>query len=465
MISKKNFEKKYEYGFSKPNNYEFRSKKGLTEETVREISKMKEEPEWMLNFRLNALKIFKSKNLPTWGGDLSKIDFDDIYYYLKPTKGKSRTWEDLPKGIKETYDKIGIPESEKAILGGVKAQYESEVVYGSLLKDLSDKGVIFTDTDSALKKYPELFKKYFATIVPPLDNKFAALNSAVWSGGSFLYIPKGVKVELPLQTYFRINSSKMGQFERTLIIADEGSQVVYAEGCSSPMYSEDSLHSAVVEIVVLKGARVRYITVQNWFNDVYNLVTKRAVAYEDSVMEWIDGNLGSKVTMKYPSVYLMGERAHGEILSIALASNGQHQDVGAKVIHVAPNTSSIINSKSICLNGGRTTYRGMVKVNKNASGCKIRVNCDALILDQDSRTDTYPHMEIDNKHTMLSHEASVSKLNSNQIYYLMSRGLSEEEAGSVIVSGFIEPILKELPVEHAVELNRLIELEMEGKVG
>jgi len=459
------FKSEYKYGFSMPEKYEYKAKKGLNEDTIRTISKMKGEPDWMLQFRLSSYKVFKAKKMPSFGGDLSKIDFDNLFYYIKSTKGSSRKWSDLPPEIKETYDRLGIPEAEKALLAGVKAQYESEVVYGSLLKDLSDKGVIFTDTDTALKKYPDLFKKYFATVIPPGDNKFSALNSAVWSGGSFIYVPKNVHIDLPLQTYFRINSSSMGQFERTLIIVDEGASVTYAEGCSSPVYSEDSLHSAVVEIIALKGARVRYLTVQNWFNDVYNLVTKRAVAYENAIVEWIDGNIGSKVTMKYPSVILKGEGAHGEVLSLAMSKGGQHQDTGGKMIHLASNTSSIITSKSISLGGGRTSYRGLVKVAKGAKNCKVKVNCDALILDPESRSDTYPYMEINNKNVSISHEATVSKLDKSQVFYLMSKGLSEEEASAMIVSGFIEPIIKHLPMEYAVELNRLIDMEMEGSVG
>lgn len=455
----------YKYGFKDPEKYVFKSKKGLSKEVVEEISWMKQEPEWMRKFRLKSLDIFARKPLPMWGGDLSQIDFQDIYYYLKPTDKIGETWDDVPDDIKNTFEKLGIPEAERKFLAGVGAQYESEMVYHSLKQDLQDKGVLFLDTDSALKEYPELFKEYFATIIPPADNKLAALNSAVWSGGSFIYIPAGVKVEMPLQAYFRINAERMGQFERTLIIAEEDSQVHYVEGCTAPIYSTDSLHSAVVEIIVKPGARVRYTTIQNWSHNIYNLVTKRAAAYEGATMEWIDGNLGSKLTMKYPSVYLMGPKAKAEILSIAFAGRNQVLDAGAKVIHGASETSSTITSKSISKNGGRTVYRGLVKVYKGAKNVKSTVRCDALILDDESSSDTYPYMEIDEERVNIGHEASVSKIGEEQLYYLMSRGLSEEEASVMIVNGFIEPLVKELPMEYAVEMNRLIELQMEGSVG
>lgn len=453
------------YGFAKPDISVFKTRKGLDEEVVRQISAHKNEPDWMLDFRLKALKIFESKKQPMWGADLSTINYDDIYYYVKPTEGKSKTWEDLPVEIRDTYDKIGIPEAEKKLLAGVGAQYDSEVIYHSIKKEWEKKGVIFLDTDSALQKYPEIFHEYFARAIPPADNKLAALNSAVWSGGSFIYVPPGVKVDIPLQAYFRINAAKMGQFERTLIVVDEGAQANYVEGCTAPIYTTDSLHAAVVEIFVKKNARFRYTTIQNWSNNVYNLVTKRAMVEEYGTMEWIDGNLGSKITMKYPSVYLRGRGARGEVLSIAFAGARQHQDAGGKAYHLAPDTSSSIVSKSISKDGGRTSYRGMLKVIKGASGVKANVRCDALILDEKSRSDTYPTMQIDEEDVNIGHEATVSKIGEDQLFYLMSRGMSENDATSMIVNGFIEPIVKELPLEYALELNRLIQLEMIGAVG
>ena len=453
------------YSFSSPENYVFKPQRGLSEDTILTISKIKNEPEWMQDFRLKSYQVFLKKKMPAWGPDLSRINFDDIYYYIKPTKQQEKSWEDVPEDIKNTFEKLGIPQAEREFLSGVKAQYESEVVYGSLLKELSDQGVIFLDTDSAAKKYPEIFKEWFGKIVPPSDNKFSALNSAVWSGGSFVYIPKGVQVKRPLQAYFRINARNMGQFERTLIIADEGSFVNYVEGCTAPMYSSDSLHAAVVEVVVKKNARVRYTTIQNWSGDVYNLVTKRARVEEGGVMEWVDGNIGSKATMKYPSCYLVGEGARGEMLSIAYADANKHQDTGAKMIHLAPNTSSKIISKSISLNGGRTSYRGLVQISESAKNAKSKVECNALILDEKSASDTFPVMRIDESSVTVEHEATVSKIGEEQLLYLTSRGLTKDEAMSLIVNGFIEPIVKELPLEYAVELNRLIELDMEGSVG
>jgi len=455
----------YKYGFSYPEEYVFKSKKGLNEDIVREISAIKDEPLWMRKFRLNALDVFKSLPLPNWGGDLSGINFDNIYYYLKPARTQVKKWEDLPKDIKKTYDRIGIPEAEQKYLAGVKAQYESEIVYGSLLSDLEKKGVIFLSMDEGLKKYPELVKEYLGKAVPSTDNKFAALNSCVWSGGSFIYIPKNVKVALPLQVYFRINAKNMGQFERTLIIADEGSFVSYLEGCTAPIYSTDSLHSAVVEIFVKKNARVRYTTVQNWSKNVYNLVTKRAFVYQDGVMEWVDGNLGSKITMKYPAVYLLGEGAKGIILSMVFAGKNQHQDAGGKVVHLANNTSSQIISKSISKNGGRSSFRGLVKIAETSENCKSNVVCDALILDKNSRSDTYPLMDIKGENPQISHEALVGRINEEQLFYLTSRGIPKQEAVSMLVNGFIEPIAKEFPMEYAMELNSLISLEMEGGVG
>jgi Fe-S cluster assembly protein SufB len=456
----------YQYGFHDPtDNYTFKSRKGLDQEIVRQISAMKNEPQWMLDFRLKALDIFFARPNPQWGGDLDQIDFQDIYYYMKASDKQEKSWDDVPDDIRKTYDRLGIPEAEKQYLAGVKAQYESEVVYGSLQEDLAKQGVLFTDTDSALREHPEIFREYFGTIIPSADNKFAALNSAVWSGGSFIYVPPGVHIEFPLQAYFRINSENMGQFERTLIIVDEGASAHYVEGCTAPTWSAESLHSAVVEIVVKRGGRFRYTTIQNWANNVYNLVTKRAMAYGDSLMEWVDGNLGSKITMKYPAIYLMEPGARGETLSIAFANEGQHQDAGAKMVHCAPNTSSRVISKSISKGGGRSSYRGLAKVFKGATNCKTNVICDALILDPESRSDTYPYIEIEEDDVTIEHEASVSKIAEEQLFYLMSRGLTEAEASAMIVTGFIEPLVKELPMEYAVEMNKLIELQMEGSVG
>ncbi len=452
------------YDFVTPSHAVFKAEKGLNSEIVAQISEMKQEPGWLRDFRLKSFEIFESKPMPNWGGNIS-LNFQDIYYYLKPTKEQGDTWDDVPQEIKETFDKLGIPEAEKKYLAGVKAQFESEVVYGSLQEDLGKKGVIFSDTDSAVREHSDLFREYFGKIIPPTDNKFAALNSAVWSGGSFIYVPPGVKIEFPLQAYFRINAEQMGQFERTLIIVDEGAEVHYVEGCTAPMYTTESLHSAVVEIIVKKNGRCRYTTIQNWANNIYNLVTKRAMAYENSLMEWIDGNLGSKLTMKYPSVYLMEPGARAEILSIAFSSKGQHQDAGAKVVHCAPHTKSRIISKSISKNGGRSSYRGLCKVEDGAVGSKSSVVCDALILDSESRSDTYPYIEVEEQDVQVEHEASVSRIGEEQLFYLMSRGLTEAEASSMIVSGFIEPLIKELPMEYAVEMNRLIELQMEGSVG
>jgi len=441
------------------------SKKGLTKDTVREISQLKEEPEWMLDFRLRAYDVFMKKPMPQWGGDLNKIDFQNIYYYAKASEKTEKNWDDVPENVKNTFDKLGIPEAEKKFLAGVGAQYESEVVYHNLRDDLANQGVLFLDTDSALKEQPEIFKKYFGKIIPPEDNKFSALNSAVWSGGSFIYIPPGVKVDMPLQAYFRINAENIGQFERTIIIADEGSEVHYIEGCTAPVYSSESLHSAVVELVAHKDAKLRYTTIQNWSNDVYNLVTKRAYAYEGATVEWIDGNIGSKLTMKYPGIYLMGRKAYGETLSIAFAGKNQHQDTGAKMIHLAPDTTSKITSKSVSRANGRSTYRGLLRVRKGATNVKATVRCDALLLDDTSKTDTYPYMEINQEDATVTHEATVGKIGDEQIFYLMSRGFTEEEALSLIVNGFMEPFTKELPMEYAVELNRLIKLEMDNSVG
>ena len=453
------------YGFRDPEKYVFKPRPGLDHEIIDIISDMKGEPDWMRQFRHEALEIFWKKPMPTWGPDLSSINFDEIYYYIKPTDRQGRSWDEVPEEIKRTFERLGIPEAERKFLAGVGAQYESEVVYHSLKEEWEKKGVIFLDTDTALKEYPDLFREYFATVVPPSDNKFAALNSAVWSGGSFIYVPEGVHVDIPLQAYFRINAQNVGQFERTLIIAERGSYVHYIEGCTAPIYAEESLHAAVVEIIVKEGARVRYTTIQNWAKNVYNLVTKRAVAYEGATMEWIDGNLGSKVTMKYPAVYLLGKGAHGEVLSIAFAGKGQHIDAGAKIIHAAPYTTSRVISKSISKADGRSSYRGLLKVGRGAHHSKANVVCDALLLDPESRTDTYPYIEIAEDHVEIGHEASVSKIGEEQLFYLMSRGLSEEEAATMIVAGFIEPMTKELPMEYAVELNRLIQLEMEGSIG
>jgi Fe-S cluster assembly protein SufB len=455
----------YRFDWKDKVDYVFEPKRGLNEQVVEEISWIKQEPEWMRKFRLKALKHFWGRPMPWWGADLSGIDFDNIFYYLKPTEQQAKNWEDLPEDIRGTWDKLGIPEAEKKYLGGVSAQYESEVVYHKIKDELDQMGVIFTDMDSGLREHPEIVKEYFGTLIPPNDNKFAALNSAVWSGGSFIYVPPGVQVDIPLQAYFRINAENMGQFERTLIIADEGSYVHYVEGCSAPIYTSDSLHSAVVEIIAKKNARVRYTTIQNWSNNVYNLVTKRAAAHEDAVMEWIDGNIGSKVTMKYPSIYLLGKGARGEVLSVAFAGKGQHTDAGGKAIHAAPHTTSIINSKSVSKDGGRTGYRGLVRVEPGAHHAKSMVRCDALILDEISRSDTYPYVEVEEQTAQLGHEASVARIGEDQLFYLMSRGLSEAEASAMIVNGFIEPITRELPMEYAVELNRLIELQMEGAIG
>ena len=455
----------YRYGFSDPDTFVFKSQKGLNEEVVRQISQMKGEPEWMLEFRLKALAHFQKRVMPTWGGDLSKLDLDNIYYYVKPSEAEAKSWDDVPDTIKNTFDRLGIPEAEQKFLAGVGAQYESEMVYHKVQEHLEKQGVIFLSIEDGLRKHPDLFREYFGKVIPIEDNKFAALNSAVWSGGSFIYIPKGIKVDLPLQAYFRLNVANIGQFERTLIIADEGAQVHYVEGCTAPTYTTDSFHSGVIEIVVKKDARVRYTTIQNWSTNVYNLVTQRAHVYERGTMEWVDANLGSKLTMKYPSCYLLEPGARGEILSMAFAGKGQHQDAGGKVIHFAPNTSSKVTSKSISKNGGRASYRGLLKVYKNASGVKSNVVCDALLLDEASRSDTYPYIEIDEDDVTIGHEASVSKVGEDQLFYLMSRGLSEEEATSMVVSGFIEPLVKELPMEYAIEMNRLIQLQMEGSIG
>lgn len=455
----------YQFGFHDNIKPVYSTQKGLSEKTVEEISAMKKEPAWMREKRLAALKIFFSKKLPKWGGDLSKLNFDNIYYYVKPTNKQGRTWDEVPDKIKNTFDKIGIPQAERKFLAGVGAQYDSEMVYHSVSKMLSKKGVIFLDMDSGLAKYPEIVKRYFGTIIPAADNKFAALNTAVWSGGSFIYVPKNVRVELPLQAYFRINAKNMGQFERTLIIADEGSYVHYVEGCTAPIYTTDSLHAAVVEIIVKKGARVRYTTIQNWSNNVYNLVTKRMFVEENGIGEWIDANIGSQLTMKYPSVYLKGRGARGEVLSLAFAGSGQHQDAGGKAFHLAADTTSVITSKSISKDGGRTSYRGMLKVIKGAKNSKSTVRCDALILDKKSRSDTYPTMEIDEEKVTVGHEAFVSKIGEEQLFYFQSRGISPAEAEIMIVNGFVEPIVKELPMEYAVELNRLLRLEMTGAVG
>lgn len=455
------------YGFSDQVDYAFKSGRGLTAEIVTKISQMKNEPEWMLKFRLRALDIFNKKPMPTWGNSdlLNDIDFQNIFYYIKPSEKQGKNWDEVPEGIKNTFDRLGIPEAERKFLAGVTAQYESEVVYHSIREDLEKQGVIFLDMDSGLREHEDIVREHFATVIPPADNKFSALNSAVWSGGSFIWVPPGVKVEIPLQAYFRINAENMGQFERTLIIAEPGSFVHYIEGCTAPTYSTDSLHSAVVELIAKKGAHIRYTTIQNWSKNVYNLVTKRAVAHEDAKVEWIDGNLGSKLTMKYPAIYLVGPRAHGEVLSVALAGEDQHQDAGAKMVHAAPDTSSIIVSKSISKAGGRTSYRGLIKVYPGATNVKSSVRCDALLMDEVSRSDTYPTMEIEEKQVTVEHEATVSKVGEEQLFYLMSRGLTQAEATTMIVNGFFEPFTKELPLEYAVELNRLIQMEMEGSVG
>lgn len=454
------------YGFHDAENYLFKAPKGLTRELVEKISEFKNEPQWMREFRLKSLDHFLAREMPTWGSPmLAEVDFDNIHYFVRASEKPERSWDDVPDDVKKTFDRLGIPEAERSFLAGVGAQYESEVVYHQVNKDLEDQGVIFLDMDSALRDHEELVREYFATIIPANDNKLASLNSAVWSGGSFVYVPPGVQVEMPLQAYFRINTENMGQFERTIIIADEGSYVHYVEGCTAPTYSSDSLHSAVVELIAKPGARIRYTTVQNWSQNVFNLVTKRAVAEKDATVEWVDCNLGSKLTMKYPSVYLMGERAHGEILSIAFAGKGQHQDAGGKIVHVAPNTTSNIFAKSISKDGGRSSYRGLLEVAKGAGGSKSKVVCDALLLDEESRSDTYPTIRIGEDDVDVGHEATVSKVGDEQLFYLMSHGISEEEAGKLIVNGFIEPIVKELPMEYAVEMNRLIELQMEGSIG
>jgi Fe-S cluster assembly protein SufB len=457
---------RYEYGWADPDVAGASARRGLNEDVVRDISARKNEPEWMLDLRLKGLRLFRRKPMPAWGADLGDIDFDNIKYFVRSTEKQAASWDELPDDIKNTYDRLGIPEAEKQrLIAGVAAQYESEVVYHKIQDELERQGVLFLDTDTGLREHEDLFKEYFGTVIPVGDNKFAALNTAVWSGGSFIYVPKGVHVEIPLQAYFRINTENMGQFERTLIIVDEGAYVHYVEGCTAPIYSSDSLHSAVVEILVKKGGRCRYTTIQNWSNNVYNLVTKRAVAHEGATMEWIDGNIGSKVTMKYPAVYMTGERAKGEVLSVAMAGEGQHQDAGAKMVHAAPNTSSTIVSKSIARGGGRTSYRGLVQVLEGSHHSKSTVKCDALLVDTISRSDTYPYVDIREDDVAMGHEATVSKVSEDQLFYLMSRGLSEDEAMAMIVRGFIEPIAKELPMEYALELNRLIELQMEGAVG
>ncbi len=456
----------YEFGWSDKSDAGTNAKRGLNEDVVRDISAKKSEPQWMLDLRLKGLKLFEKKPMPNWGSDLSGIFFDQIKYFVRSTEKQAATWEDLPDDIKNTYDRLGIPEAEKQrLVSGVAAQYESEVVYHSIREDLEAQGVLFLDTDTALREHEDIFKEYFGTVIPVGDNKFAALNTSVWSGGSFVYIPKGVHVEIPLQAYFRINTENMGQFERTLIIADEGSYVHYVEGCTAPIYSSDSLHSAVVEIIVKKDARVRYTTIQNWSNNVYNLVTKRAVCHEGATMEWIDGNIGSKVTMKYPAVFMMGAHSKGETLSIAFAGEGQHQDAGAKMVHAAPYTSSTIISKSVARGGGRTSYRGLVQVQEGAHHSKSTVKCDALLIDTISRSDTYPYVDVREDDVEMGHEATVSRISDDQLFYLMSRGLGEDEAMAMIVRGFIEPIARELPMEYALELNRLIEMQMEGAVG
>jgi len=455
----------YRYGFHVPEDYVYRSRKGLTAERVEEISRMKGEPGWMLEKRLEAYALFKRKPMPTWGADLSAIDFDEIYYFIKPSEKQERSWDGVPDKIKETFERLGVPEAERKFLAGSGAQFESESVYHNLKEEWEDLGVIFTDMDTALREHPEIVRRHFGRLIPAGDNKFAALNTAVWSGGSFVYVPEGVTVDIPLQAYFRINAKNMGQFERTLIVCEPGSYVHYVEGCTAPTYSADSLHAAVVEVVALEGARVRYTTIQNWSRNVYNLVTKRAAAYEGATVEWVDGNLGSKITMKYPSVYLLGQNAHAEILSVALAGDGQHIDAGAKAIHAAPGTTSSIVSKSISKGEGRAGYRGLVHVEPGAEGARSNVRCDALILGEKARSDTYPYMDVGEEQSNIEHEATVSKVGDEQLFYLRSRGISEDEAALMIVNGFIEPIVKELPMEYAVELNRLIDMEMEGSIG
>ncbi len=455
----------YKYGFSDPEVHVFKSKKGLDRGVVEEISQMKGEPEWMLKYRLKAFEHFEKRPTPTWGPDLSDLDLDDIYYYVKPTEREESSWDDIPESIKNTFDRLGIPEAEQKFLAGVGAQYVSEMIYHSIHEQLAEQGVIFKSIENGLREHPELFREYFGKIIPFTDNKYAALNSAVWSGGSFVYIPPGLKVDLPLQAYFRLNVANIGQFERSIIIADEGSQVHYVEGCTAPQYTTNSFHSGVIEIVVKKGARVRYTTIQNWSNNVYNLVTQRSRVEENGTMEWVDANLGSKVTMKYPSCMLMGKGAHGEILSMAFSGKGQHHDTGGKIIHLAPDTTSKIVSKSISKDGGRASYRGLLRVNKGNTNVKSNVVCDALLLDDSSRADTYPYIEVDEQDVNIGHEASVSKIEEEQLFYLMSRGLTVEEATSMVVSGFIEPLVKELPMEYAIEMNRLIQLQMEGSIG
>ncbi|MEK9698908.1 MAG: Fe-S cluster assembly protein SufB [Candidatus Poseidoniales archaeon] len=457
----------YRYGFHDPEHATIRFDKGLSEQVVRDISELKDEPQWMTDIRVKAFHHFNERPMPDWGNcsELNSIKFDDVTYFLRSSNQTEKSWDDVPEDIKNTFNRLGIPEAEQKWLGGVTAQYESEAVYHSIREDLEAQGVLFLDMDSGLKQYPEIVKQYFGSVVPYSDNKFAALNTAVWSGGSFIYVPKGVHVEMPVQAYFRINAKNMGQFERTLIIADEGSSIHYVEGCTAPTYSTDSLHSAVVELIAMKDAKIRYSTVQNWSSNVYNLVTKRGVAYENATVEWVDGNIGSKLTMKYPAVLLRGEGAHAEVISVAYAGEGQHQDAGAKVHHLAPNTTSNILSKSISKNGGRSSYRGMLQVSPKASGCRSKIVCDALLLDEHSRSDTYPTMEVANSTADLEHEASVSKISGDQLFYLMSRGFSEEEAMGLIVNGFFEPFTRELPMEYAVELNKLLELEMEGSIG
>ena len=458
----------YRHGFHDSEDaYVYKSAKGLTTEIVERISSMKDEPEWMRTFRLKALAIFRDKPMPSWGDTalLNEIDFDNIHYFVKSTEGTQQNWDDVPDDIKRTFDRLGIPEAERKFLSGVSAQYESEVVYHSVREDLEKLGVLFCDMDTALKQYPEILQKYFATVIPPGDNKFAALNSAVWSGGSFVYVPPGVEVKTPLQAYFRINTENMGQFERTLIIADKGSKVHYIEGCTAPKFSSASLHSAVVELIAMEGASIRYTTIQNWYRNIFNLVTKRAVAYKNATVEWVDGNIGSRLTMKYPAIYLMGEGARGEILSMAFAGEGQHQDAGAKVIHAAPNTTSMVTNKSVTAHGGKTTYRGLVEIFPGAIGAKTRVKCDALIMDDQSESNTKPTMKIHEQRSTVEHEASVSKIGEEQLFYAMSRGLSEADATAMIVNGFFDFFVKELPMEYAVELNRLVKMEMEGAVG
>ena len=456
----------YEFGWKSDEAYAYVARKGLDHAVVDQISDLKEEPDWMREFRHKSLDIFLAKPMPNWGPDLSEIDFDDIYYYIKPTEEESSgDWDDVPTYIRDTFDRLGVPEAERKFLAGLGAQFESEMVYHSLKKEWEKLGVLFLSIEDGLKQHPELFREYFATVIPPTDNKFAALNSAVWSGGSFIYVPPGVKLDIPLQAYFRINAEAVGQFERTMIIVDEGASVHYIEGCTAPIYDKNSLHSGVIEIIVRKNGRMRYTTVQNWSTNVFNLVTQRALAYEGATMEWVDSNLGSRITMKYPAVIMLGERAHGEVLSMAFAGQGQVQDAGGKVIHAAPNTSSKIISKSISKNGGRASYRGLLKVTPGAHGAKSQVVCDALLLDADSRSDTYPYIEVAEDDVEIGHEASVSKINEEQLFYLTSRGISEDEATSMIVGGFIEPLVKELPMEYAVELNRLIQLQMEGSIG